>query len=328
MVVAVGLLAAAAVTVPVYGSSAGPVTVKVAFTAVQSWGPLFIADREGYFVREGLRVDWVTFAGGADTVAVLLQGGIDVGAGAASAAFMNAVARGERIRIVADKGHVAAGFKEIGLVVRRGLTPEGAAALPALRGRRVAVNTIGSVLHYILAKSLARAGMALSDIQLVRLPFPAIVVALQQGGVDAAVLPEPFLTQSVEIGAARRVLSAGEVVPDEPIAFLFYGPTLLDRSPDVGRRFMVAYLRGVRDYVAGPTERNVQTIAAYTKVDAAIIRKGGWFPIAPDARVNINAIRRFQDWLYEQELIGVRNPVTALVDTSFLTHALGVLPPR
>ena len=41
----------------------------------------------------------------------------------------------------------------------------------------------------------------------------------------------------------------------------------------------------------------------------------------PDGRVNINAIRRFQDWLYAQEFIGVRMPVNALVDTSFLTYA-------
>jgi len=41
----------------------------------------------------------------------------------------------------------------------------------------------------------------------------------------------------------------------------------------------------------------------------------------PDGRVNINAIRRFQDWLYAQEFIGVRMPVNALVDTSFLSYA-------
>jgi ABC-type nitrate/sulfonate/bicarbonate transport system substrate-binding protein len=300
----------------------GPVTVKVAFTPLQSWGPLFIAEQEGFFAREGIKIEWVTFAGGTDTVAVLIQGSLDVGAGAASAGFMNAVARRERIRIVADKGHVGPGFKEISVVVRKGLRPAGAATVADLRGRKIGINTTGSIIHYVLAKTLARGGMSLNQVETVRLPFPAIVTALQQGAVDAAVLAEPFVTLSVQTGAAEVLLPAGQVVPDEPVAFIFYGPNLLDRSPDVGRRFMLAYLHGLREYVKGPTEKNVRIIAEATKVPLDVIRKGGWFPIAVDGRVNINAIRRFQDWLYEQDFIGVRNPASTLVDLSFLDYAV------
>jgi len=324
------LLLVCLVLIPASPSAGAPgtVTLKVAFTPLSSWGPLFIADTEGFFSREGIKVEWVTFAGAADTVAILAQGGLDVAAGAASAGFFNAVAGGVRVRIVADKGHVEPGFREIALVVRKGLKGDAAPTLMDLKGRKVAVNTIGSVVHYLLARSLARVGLGLKDVEIVRMPFPSMVAALQQGGIDGAVLAEPFVTQVVEMGVGTILLTAGSVAPDEPIAFIFYGPHLLERAPDLGRRFMVAYLRGTRQYAEGPTERNIRIIANYTKIEIDVVRKAGWFPISADGRVNIDKIRRFQDWLYDQELIGVRLPLTSLVDLSFIEYANQALQGR
>src|SRR3972149_10446026 len=91
---------------------------------------------------------------------------------------------------------------------------------------------------------------------------------------------------------------------------------------------MVAYLGALRQYAQGPTARNVAIVAEYTKISPDLIRKGDWFPMYPDGRVNINAIRRFQDWLYAQEFIGVRMPVNALVDTAFLVYAAEALTSR
>jgi NitT/TauT family transport system substrate-binding protein len=305
-----------------------PTVVRVAFTPLQAWAPLFIGEAEGFFAREGIKVEWVTFAGGADTVAVLIQGQLDVGAGSASAGFFNAVAQGARVRIVADKGHVEPGFRAVALVARKDLKAGAVPTIADLKGRKVALNTLGAIAHYVLARSLARAGLGATDVEIVRMPFPAMVGALQTGAVDAAVLSEPFVTQALESGAGTMLMPAGDVVPDEPVAFLFYGPTLLDRSPDVGRRFMVAYLRALRQYTQGPTARNVRIVALQTKIEPELIRKGGWFPMYADGHVNINAIRRFQDWLYDQRFITVRMPVSALVDPTFLSAAAELLGGR
>ncbi len=313
---------------PPAAGAPGPVTVKVAFTPLQAWGPLFIAEHEGFFAKEGIKIEWVTFAGGADTIAVLIQGGLDVGAGAASAGFFNAAARGESVRIVADKGYVTPGSRAVAFVVRKGLRAGSVPAIADLKGRRVAVNTLGSIAHYLAARYLAKGGLTLSDVELVRMPFPAMVAALQQGAIDAAGLSEPFVTQAIETGAGVLMLAGGDVVPDEPIAFIFFGPSLLERQPEVGRRFMVAYMLALRQYASGPTERNVRIVAQYTKITPDVVRKGDWFPMHADGHVNINAIRRFQDWLYDQNFIGVRMPVNTLVEAGFLAYATSVLPPR
>jgi NitT/TauT family transport system substrate-binding protein len=122
------------------------------------------------------------------------------------------------------------------------------------------------------------------------------------------------------------VAGAGELIPDEAVSFIYFGPNLLDKNPDLGRRFLAAYVLGLRQYTRGATARNVQIVADYMKAEPAIIRKMEWYPMYRDGRVAVNGIRRFQDWLYDAELIGVRVPVASLVDTRFVDHAAATLP--
>ncbi len=312
------LLSVAVAGIPGYAGAA-VVTLKVAYIPLQSWGPLFIADKEGLFARQGIRIEWVPFAGAAEAVAPLIQGQIDVAAGAASAGFFNAVARGERIRIVADKGHVGPGDNSASsLVLRKDLAGGAVKSIADLRGRKIALNVTGGVLHYTVARALAKAGLKLEDVELVRMPFPSMLAALHSRAIDVAGLSEPWITQAKEQGVGVLFVGSSEVIPGEHIAFIFYGPTLLDRNREMGRRFMVAYLQALQQYNRGPTERNQAIISEYTKIDLETIRKGGWLPMYADGHVDVTALRRFQDWLYEVGLIGVRNPITSVADTSFL----------
>jgi NitT/TauT family transport system substrate-binding protein len=299
--------------------------VKVAFLPLQTGAPLWIAEREGYFAQQGIKVEWVTFAGGADTVAILLQGHLDVGVGGVSAAFFNAVARGERVRIVADQGHIEPHSRAPALMVRRDLAGTTVRGLTDLRGRKVAVNVTGGLAHYLVAKALIRAGLKPGDIDLLRMPFPAIYAAMQGRSVDAGLLSEPWVTQARETGVGTSVAGAGELIPDEAVSFIYFGPSLLDRNPDLGQRFITAYVLGLRQYTRGVTARNVEIVAEYMKADPAIIRKMEWYPMYRDGRVAVNGIRRFQDWLYDAEFLGVRMPVASLVEPRFVDHAASTL---
>ncbi len=75
---------------------AQPITVGV--TGTMSDAPIYIAAKKGYFGDEGLDVNVATFRSAADMVAPLGTGQIEAGAGSASAALYNAVARGIRIK--------------------------------------------------------------------------------------------------------------------------------------------------------------------------------------------------------------------------------------
>jgi NitT/TauT family transport system substrate-binding protein len=304
-------------------------TLRVSFGPQQSNAGLFIADKEGFFAAERIKVNWTSFQGSVQFTPVLAQGQLDIGAGSISAAFFNAVAAGLKIRVVADKGHVAARGTVGSLVIRRDLAGTIRTAAD-LKGRKITINAQGALGHYLVFKILAGAGLTTDHITLVTMPFASTVAALQGGSVDAGVLPAPLDTQAIELGVGVRLVDFADIILGEPTAFIFMGPTLLDGNRPLAVRFLTAYLRALRRYNEGPTPRNVAVVAEFTRIEPEIVRKGGWIGIHADGYVDVARLRRYQDWLYEIGLISVRNPLTTVADTTVVDQARAALglPPR
>ncbi len=308
------------------GAAAAPAldNVRVIFQPSALSGQLFISDKEGFFERQQIKITWVPFNFFEQTFPGLVQGQLDVTFGL-SPAFFNAVARGEPLRIVADKGHVAGRGNVASLVVRKNLAAS-VQEVADLKGRKIGIpGGFGSLGHFLITKVLTAAGLTINQVTPVFLPPTAVLAALQGGAVDAGLLVVPMDVQALESGIGFKLVDVADIVPGEHVSFLTYGRNLLVENRPLGVRFMVAYLQGVKRYSEGPTPRNVTIIAEYTKIDPAIIRKSGWVPIHPDGFIDVNRARRYQDWLYEMELISVRNPMSAVVDVYFVERARAVL---
>src|SRR4029450_1349025 len=115
-----GLVACAilyALPIPIGTAAAQAITVGA--TSSTSDAPIYIADKKGYFRDEGLDVKVVNFRSAADMVAPLGAGQIEAGAGSASAGLYNAVARGIKIKIVADKASSPPGYGGTKILVRK-----------------------------------------------------------------------------------------------------------------------------------------------------------------------------------------------------------------
>jgi len=95
------------------------VKVRVGVTSSSSDAGFFIADKKGYFRKEGLEVTLISFDSAAKMVAPLGVGQLEVGGGAPSAGLYNALSRGIDIRIVADKGSTPPGYDYQPLLVRK-----------------------------------------------------------------------------------------------------------------------------------------------------------------------------------------------------------------
>src|SRR5262249_43509705 len=113
---------------------------------------------------------------------------------------------------------------------------------------RVAVTVRGAFTHYLLALALRHAGLDVDAVEVVEMPFPELNGALASGAISAAIQTEPLATLAADQGIAARWRSAGDIRPGLVGAGFFYSPDLLGRRRDVGERWMVAYLKGVRDY--------------------------------------------------------------------------------
>jgi len=243
------ILAAAltAFMAPALAADLIPVTVGTANSATDI--AVYVAEKKGFFREEGLDVSFIAFDSAAKMIAPFASGDLDVGGGGTSAGLYNAVARGIDIKIVADKNHTPPGQGIQPLLVRKDHVDSGRyKSLADLRGMKISTAAPGSAASTTLDRALKMGGLKLADVDQVYMGFPQQAVALANKAIDAAFTAEPSATQAVNSGSAVRVMGDDEIYPMHQLAVVFYAGSFIKKKPEAARRYMRAYLRGVRYY--------------------------------------------------------------------------------
>ncbi len=319
-------------------SHAADVPLRVGVSAASSDVVFYIADKKGYFRREGLAVTFTPFDSAAKMVAPLGAGQLDIGGGSPSAGLYNAVERGIDIKIVADKGSTPAGYGFQPLLVRKDLVTSGRfKTLKDLKGMRIAGSAPGSASTSTLNEALKSAGLKTSDVERVFMAFPQHVRALQNKAVDAAMTTEPSATRAVQSGAAVRVMGDDAIYPNHQLAVVLYSGQFIKQNPDAAKRFMRAYLRAARDYndalkggrIAGPNAGEIIAILTeYTnikdpKVYGAITPQG----TNPDGRVHEASLKNDLAFFKEEGQVKGNVSVEQVLDMQFVEAVVKELGP-
>jgi len=106
---------------------------------------------------------------------------------------------------------------------------------------------------------------------------------------------------------------------------ILFGVNLLERNPELGKRFMVVYLKGVKQFNQGKTERNLAILEKYFRIDKEVLRKGPWHTINPDRAVDARSLVDYQDWLYSKGYIDTKVNLEDIVGTRFIDYANRIL---
>jgi NitT/TauT family transport system substrate-binding protein len=323
-----------AVTSVVEPASAQIVTVGT--TSSTSDAPIFIADKKGYFRAEGLEVKVANFRSAADMVAPLGAGQIEVGAGSASAGLYNAVARGIRLRIVADKASSPPGYGATKILVRKDHVDSGRyKEINDLKGMKFAMNAPGVSNTSTLNTLLRSVGLKYSDVETVDMPLPDHVAALKNKSVDAAASVEPAPALAIRSGDAILVRSDDEILPHHQIAVLLYSEQFALRQPQAARRFMHAYIRAVRFYNDALKDgrfegRNADEVIAVLSEATPLKSRDVYKMVTPtgmnpDGRVNEASLAYDLAFYVEQGLVKGAVNLADVVDHSFVELTLGQL---
>ncbi len=297
--------------------------------------PLFIAEDRGYFAEEGLAVERTAFDSAARMIPALAAGQVDVGGGAISAGLFNAVGRGVDLRIVADKGSMQPGDRWNSIVVRQELLDSGAVRdWPDLRGRPVGIPSKGTGNEIVFARGLATAGMALTDVDLRELSLPDIGVGLANGSLDAGLQPEPLLTLGLDRGWFGLWKPQGDVTPGMQFTVVMYAGDFAQQRSDAAQRYLVAYVRGIRDYydafIAHTTDPDplAEFIADYAHLPSAdLVKRMAPVRFDPDGRVNAASIASDYQYYRDTGQVSATLDPTALVDQRFVDYAVSRLGP-
>jgi NitT/TauT family transport system substrate-binding protein len=320
------------------------VDVKVGAILNAAAAPHLIALERGYFRDVGLNVEIIPLSNGAELLPALAQGQIQVGFCASSIVCLNALGRGADVQYVAD--YQSAGQTErtrgsTALVVRKDLWDAGTI--------RTAADVVGRTIHtpagargagpwLDITLWLQRQGLDLNSVELTTLPFPDQLAAMQNRGIELGYQSEPFLSAGLARGAHEVLATIEEMHPGAQLLTLMYWAGIDRMGPLVGERFMVAYLRGARDYLNAfeygiEQEVIIDILVKHTPLkDPAVHRQSRHHWIDPNGALNRAALEGDVAFLVQQGVLPAPIDLApALVDRyrQFAVQYLGEYqPPR
>lgn len=308
--------------------------VKAGTTASMTDAAYYIALEKGYFAERGIKLELIDFPSAATMMAPLSSGELPVAAGAINAGTFNAAARGLPIKVVHSRAYAAVGYDNSFFLVRTDLR-ERFKTVGDFKGKKVALSGIGTASYYALGKNLEKLGISMKELDIVTMPFPDMRVAIRTKAVDAVLATEPTATAIREDGTGVRFLGNSEMVPHLQIAVTFYNQDWAEKNRKVAGEFMVAKLKGQREYYeamrGGKNRAEVIAILARNLrvKDRALYEKMEWTFMDPNGTLNVESIIDQQEWYHKQGLVPRKAEIDKLVDESYVKYALdqlGVYP--
>ncbi|MGE5553373.1 MAG: ABC transporter substrate-binding protein [Betaproteobacteria bacterium] len=228
-------------------ATAADKTIRIGFMPAEDELPLWVAEKEGLFAKEGVKVELVTFASAIERDTALQAGQIDGVNGDLVAVILNA----------------RAGVKAAVTNISLGVTPkEGRFALFStpkskirtvadLKGVEVGVS-LNTIQDYVTDQLLLEGELKPSEIKRVGVPkVPIRFQMLMNGQIQAAALPDP-------IGALAEAQGAHLVASDtqarrnlSPIVYIFTKKALKEKAKEFDK-FYRAYREAVKRINANP----------------------------------------------------------------------------
>jgi NitT/TauT family transport system substrate-binding protein len=307
---------------------AEPIHLKVVDLPYIPFMTFYIAQEEGFFAEQGLEVELVKFTSVTQALPLLVQGDLDVAAGSISVGVYNAIAQDMNIKIVAGRDYIDPDQGNMALVVRKDLYDSGALdAVAEIKGKQVPMPCTACIYDFAMTAILENTGLTLNDITTSRMAPQDIIAAFTGKSIEVATVGALQIGQIETLDCAEILKNFNDAIPNFQVAYVMFGPNLLEDNPEAGRKFMVAYLKGVRQYTEGKTERNIEIALKYTGMDRDTLLKSPWSPMLTDGRVNTQDVLDFQNWAYEQKLVDNKVSLEQLVDTSFVDYGNNKLGP-
>lgn len=211
--------------------------VRVAALPIAETGALWAAVDAGIFAEHGLDIEIVPAQGGAQAIPALLSGDIQFAVGQPFGPF-RADLQDLGIVVFSNYASSLPSGKDVNAVVA--LSSSGITSAADLAGKRVSVNSLGAAGDVTIKKAVQDAGGDPSTIQFVEVAFPDAEAQLQAGNIDAAWVPDPFMSKIVAGGGTLVVHPYQATIPGLTVLTNFTTQDLIDKNPDLVKNYAAA----------------------------------------------------------------------------------------
>jgi ABC-type nitrate/sulfonate/bicarbonate transport system substrate-binding protein len=268
----------AMLAVPSAGAQAPEDTTLAVPALSLTFSSTFLAEELKLWEKEGLRVKISTVAGVGAANAVL-AGSVDFAVPTA-ATLVRAAARGQRLVAIAqlmDRIPIETVLRT-DVAEKAGIT----AAMPiekrgaALRGKRIAVDSVNTINHLIL-KYVARKGGLDPEKDIIVTPMqpPNMIAALKSGAIDGFTMSMPWPVMASREGAGVTIVSIpkGDLPELTPFSFIVVltRPGFCEGKPSVCRKLVAGYKRALGLIQNSPEESVAALRKKFDKTDPGVL---------------------------------------------------------
>lgn len=288
------------------------------------YSPLWVAQKQGFFERQGLDAQVVLVSGADKSTMALVGGSVYVGSGSIDATI-GAVEQGADLvatgGVINGLTHMLMGGKKF-------------KSYEDLRGANIGSSGITSGTAFVLRRMMAAKGLQYpKDYNLVNVgPSAQSYLALTANRVDAALIAVPLSSDAAELGY-NIIGRAAEIIPNYQLTEISTRRSWAEKNRPVMVRFMKAMVLAMR-WLYDNKEPAIDFLAKEMRLKPEHARKGWEYYTEhriwnPNAEANVEGVRTVIQIMGDRGLLKAPLPSPAkYLDHSYLQEALKELGAR
>jgi NitT/TauT family transport system substrate-binding protein len=245
-------------------TKASTLPLRIGVVAVDQFAQAYYAQDMGIFASAGIAAEIMPIATGAQILAALSGGSLDVGI-TNTAGLAAALSHGAPFVVIAGAGLSNASAVLVG--------PPASSIKTAkdLEGKTVGVESLGDLTQIAPCVWMTQNGADFHKTKFIEVHFAEMAASIERGTVDAAMLTEPFLSaangKTVKIVAKPYTAIAPEFLVSAWIATRDF----VTKNPEAVKRFSSA-MRDTARWANANHDRSAEILAKYSKIDLVTIK--------------------------------------------------------
>ncbi len=209
-------------------------TLKVALLPIIDSVPMYVAQQEGLFEKNGIKVEFIPVASAPERDQLLVSRQADGMINETiSTFFFNQIDTQIQIVRYALRPTEKAGHFFILASAKSGFTSPEQLKLAAIGVSQ------GTIIEYVTFRLLEQAGLSVSDIKTIAVPrIPDRLALLNSGELSVAVLPDPLASLAIQQGA--KIIMDDSEYPQYGFSVISFRKDVIDKNPQAIKAFLVS----------------------------------------------------------------------------------------
>jgi len=248
IITAGSLLLSSCAKSPETAPSSEVVTLKIALIPVLDALPILVADQEGLFEANGVKVELIPVAAAGERDQVIASGQAD---GMINELLSTAVSNQDQIQLqVVRYARTATAQDALFRIIAAGKS--GIQTVADLKGVEIGISQ-GTIIEYWTHRLLLAEGFTPEDIKTIAVPkIPDRMSLLGTGELKAAVLPDPLSSLAIQQGGRLVLDDTGH--PEYSYSTIAFSKAVIDKHPMAIRAFLSAVEAAVQKINTNPTQ--------------------------------------------------------------------------